>query len=132
MTRPSSLNSRLVKWAILLSQYEMQFMLQKEIKGQAVTYFLADHPVLGSSKLYDDLPDKIAEVNMIHTSSEEQVWQLFFNGASRISPEGNIIAGVGIVYISSYNHVIPCAFLLTEPCSNNILEQCSLDWDATC
>jgi len=29
MTRPSSLNYRLVKWALLLSQYEMQFMPQK-------------------------------------------------------------------------------------------------------
>jgi len=33
MTRPSSLNSRLEKWDISLSQYEMQFMSQKVIKG---------------------------------------------------------------------------------------------------
>jgi len=33
MTRPSSLNCILAKWAILLSQYEMQFMPQKVIKG---------------------------------------------------------------------------------------------------
>ena len=32
MTRLSSLNCRLAKWAILLSQYEMQFMPQKAIK----------------------------------------------------------------------------------------------------
>jgi len=106
----------------LLSQYEMQFMPQKAIKGQAVADFLSDHPVLRSSKLYDDLPDEIAEVNVIHISSKEQVWQLFFDGASRKSPEGNIIAGVGTVYISPYNHVFPCTFLLIEPCSNNILE----------
>jgi len=36
MMKPSSLNCRLVKWVILLSQYEMQFMPQKAIKGQAV------------------------------------------------------------------------------------------------
>ena len=53
MTSPSSLNNRLAKWVILLSQYEMQFMLQKAIKGQAVTDFLADHLVLETSKLYD-------------------------------------------------------------------------------
>ena len=39
MTRPSSLNCRLVKWAILLSQYEMQFMPQKAVKRQAVADF---------------------------------------------------------------------------------------------
>ena len=62
------------KWAILLSQYEIQFMPQKVIKGQAVSDFLVNHPVLGTSKLYDDLPDKVAEVNIINASSEEQVW----------------------------------------------------------
>ena len=46
----------------------MQFMLQKAIKGQAVTSFLADYPVPGSSKLYDDLPDETVEVNAIHVS----------------------------------------------------------------
>jgi len=71
-------------------------------------------------KFYDDLPDEIVEVNLINTSSEEQVWQLFFNGVSRISPEGNIVAGVGVVLISSHNYVISHAFLLTELCSNNV------------
>ena len=84
--------------------------------------FLADHPVLGNSKLYDDLPDEIAKVNLINTSSEEQVWQLFFDGASRTSPEGNVIAGVGLVLTSPYNYMITNAFSLTEPCSNNVLE----------
>jgi len=74
MTRPSSLNFRLAKWAILLSQYEMKFMQQKAIKGQVVANFLADHPVSGCSKLYDDLLNEIAEVNVIHISSEDQVW----------------------------------------------------------
>jgi len=59
---------------------------------------------------------------VIHVSSEEQVWKLFFDGASRTSPEGNIIAGVGVVLIFRHNHVIPHAFSLTEPCSNNVSE----------
>ena len=57
--------------------------------------FLADHPAAGTSKLYDGLSDEIAEVNLINTSSEEQVWQLFFDGTSRTNPKGNIIAGMG-------------------------------------
>jgi len=69
MASPSSLNSRLPKCVILLSQYEMQFMPQKVIKGQTVTNFLADHLVSGTLKLYDDLPDEIAEVNLINASS---------------------------------------------------------------
>ena len=91
-------------------------MQQKVIKGQAVVDFLADHSVPGTSKLYDNLSDEIAEVNVINASSEEQVWQLFFDGASRTNPEGNIIVGVGVILISPYNYVIPRAFSLTELC----------------
>ena len=122
MTSPSSLHSRLAKWAILLSQYEMQFMLQKAVKGQVVVAFLVDHLVSGTSRLYDNLPDEIAKVNLTNASSEEQVWQLFFDGASRISPEENIITCVGVVLISPHDYVISRAFSLTEPCSNNVLE----------
>jgi len=57
--------------------------------------FLNDHLVLESLKLYDDLPNEIAEVNVIHISSEEQMWQLFFDRESKTSLEGNIIVGVG-------------------------------------
>jgi len=66
MIRPSSLNYILAKWAILLSQYKMQFMPQKAVKGQVVANFLADHPVPGSSKLYNNLLDEIAEVWKTH------------------------------------------------------------------
>jgi len=97
-------------------------MPQKAIKGQVVTDFLVDHPVPGSSKLYDDLPDEIAKVNETHVSPEEQVWQLFFDGASRTGPEGNVITSMGVVLIFPYNYIIPRAFLLTESCSNNVAE----------
>ena len=47
---------------------------------------------------------------------------MFFDGASRIGPKGKIIAGVGVVFISPQNHVLPRAFSLTESCSNNVAE----------
>jgi len=46
-------------------------MPQKVIKGQAVADFLVDHQVSETSKLYDDLPEEIVEVNLINVSSEE-------------------------------------------------------------
>jgi len=91
------------------------------IKGQAVAVFLVDRSVPKSLKLYDNLSDEIAEVNASHVSSKEQVWKLFFDGASRTGPEGNV-TGVGVVLISPHNYVIPRVFSLTEPCSNNIAE----------
>ena len=122
MTKPSSLNGRLAKWAILLSQYEIRFLPQKAVKGQAVADFLAEHLDLRTTKLYEELPDKVAEVRLTQTFFERQVWQLFFNGASRTGPQGHVIAGVGVVLVSPQNYVIPRAFSLTEPCSNNVAE----------
>ena len=122
MTKPSSLNGRLAKWAMLLSQYEMHFLPQKAIKGQAVADFLAEHPDPRATKLYDDLPDEVVEACQTQTPFEGQVWQLFFDGASRTSPKGHIVAGVGVVLVSPQNYVIPRAVSLTEPCSNNVAE----------
>ena len=45
------------------------------------------------SKLHTDIPDEVIEANMI---SEDDVWQMFFDGAPRTGPTGKIIAGVGL------------------------------------
>jgi len=65
MTKLGSLNSRLSKWAILLSQYDMLFVPQKAVKGQALVDFLAANLVLESSKLPEDIPDVVFKSNMI-------------------------------------------------------------------
>jgi len=69
MTKPSSLNSKLANWGILLSQYDMTFILQKAIKGQALADFLTAHSVPKISKLHEDISDEVIEANM--TSSDD-------------------------------------------------------------
>ena len=90
--------------------------------GQVVTDFLVEHLDPKATKLYEDLPNEVAEVCLTQTSFERQVWQLFFDGASRTGPQGHVIAGVGIVLVPPQNYVIPRAFSLTEPCFNNVAE----------
>ena len=85
------------------------FTPQKAVKGQALVEFFAAHPVPENLKLHEDIPDEVFEFNV---TSEDEVWQMFFDGASRIGPKGKIIAGVG-VFISPQNHVLPRAFSLT-------------------
>ena len=84
----------------------MQILPQKAVKGQVVAHFLAEHPNLRMTKLYEDLQDEIVEVCVTQTSFEGQVWQLFFDGASRMGPRGNVVAGVGVVLVSPQNYVI--------------------------
>ena len=43
--------------------------------------FLTEHANLRMTKLYEDLPDEVAEVCLTQTSFEGQVWQLFFDDA---------------------------------------------------
>ena len=73
----------------------MLFVPQKAVKGQVLVDFLAAHPVPENSKLHEDIPDEVFESNI---TSGDEVWQMFFDGASRIGPKGRIIASVGVVY----------------------------------
>jgi len=84
--------------------------------------FLAEYPDPRTIKLYEDLPYEVAEIYITQTYYKEQLWQLFFDGASKTGPRGNIVVGVGVVLVSSQNYVIPRAFSLTEPYSNNVTE----------
>ena len=79
MTKPGSLNSRLAKWALLLSQYDMLVVPQKAVKGQMLAEFLAAHPIPENSKLREDIPDEVFESNV---TSVDEVWQVFFDRAS--------------------------------------------------
>src|SRR2546430_10841876 len=120
MTKPSALNGRLTKWAMLLSQYDIHFLPQKDTKGQAIADLLAENPRSNSATLFEELPDEMAEV---HSSQiYPSVWQMYFDGASRTIPRTGLVAGVGVVFILPQNYIIPRAFSFTEPCTNNVAE----------
>src|SRR5881628_2665953 len=93
MIKPSSLNGRLAKWAIVLSQYDLHFLPQKAIKGQAIMDFTVKNPTSKAGKLYEDIPDETTVVHLAQTTLEDQVWQMFFDGASRVNPTGDLAAG---------------------------------------
>ena len=71
------LSGRLAKWALLLQEFEIIYVPQKAIKGQALADFLANHPIPNDWELSNDLPDE--EVMLVEMS---QPWKMFFDGAS--------------------------------------------------
>jgi len=89
------------------------------VKGQALVDFLTAHPVSKTSKLHVGIPVEVIKANI---TSGDDVWKLFFDGASKIGPKGKIIAGVGVVFISPKSHILPRAFSFMESCSNNEAE----------
>src|SRR3954467_10374031 len=84
MTKPSALNGRLTKWAMLLSQYDMYFLPQKATKGQAIVDLLAENPRSNSAALFEELPDEMAEVHSAQVNPS--VWQMYSDRASRTIP----------------------------------------------
>jgi len=106
------LSGRLAKWALLLQEFEIVYVSQKAIKGQALTDFLADHPIPDEWNFSEDLPDE--DVLFIEMS---EPWKMFFDGAAR--QDG---AGAGVIFITPEGEVLPFSFSLTECCSKNMAE----------
>jgi hypothetical protein len=57
MTQPM-LTGRLAKWAIILTEFDITYMPQKEIKEQVLVDFLAAHPIWDNSPLNYDFSDE--------------------------------------------------------------------------
>ncbi|WP_170284064.1 RNase H-like domain-containing protein, partial [Flagellimonas olearia] len=116
VTKAGSLNARLAKWSILLSQFDIRYVPQKAIKGQALADFLAEHPLPKDSPLRDDLPDE--PVYNVETFSPKASWDMYFDGATRTNEKRELISGVGILFVSPGKYMIPHAFSLLESCTN--------------
>ena len=58
VTKTGPLNARLAKWSIILSLFDIRYIPQKAIKGQALVDFLTVHPLPRDSSLRDDLADE--------------------------------------------------------------------------
>ncbi|XP_019178364.1 PREDICTED: uncharacterized protein LOC109173577 [Ipomoea nil] len=106
------LSDRLARWYLLFQQFEIVYVPQKSVKGQALADFLADHPIPAEWELSDDLPDE--DVLVIEILPP---WKMYFDVASH--REG---AGVGVVFVTPEGEVLPYSFTLTEQCSNNVAE----------
>ncbi|XP_062116114.1 uncharacterized protein LOC133830173 [Humulus lupulus] len=105
------LSGRLAKWSMILSEFEINVVPQKAIKGQALADFLEAHPIPDNMELREDLPDE--EAFTIETSP----WQIFFDGAAR-----NSGAGAGVVFVTSSGGLILYSLHILTICTHNVAE----------
>jgi hypothetical protein len=117
-----TLMGRLGKWVLLMMEFDLTFVPQKAIKGQALTEFLAVHPVPDDSPLITNLPDK-----EVFAVEPEAPWELYFDSDSRTKadPDGfpRQRAGAGLVFKTPQGGVMYHSFsLLKDECSNNEAE----------
>ena len=111
LSKPA-LSGWLARWGFLLTEYEIIYIPQKAIKGQALADFLVDHPILTIWEISDDfLDEEIFYVNFFPS------WMMFFDGLARFDG-----TGVGVVFVLPQRQILPYSFVIRERCSNNVVE----------
>ena len=110
------LTGRLMRWLVLLTEFDIQYMTQKSIKGSIVADHLASLPVSDDRPIDDDFPDE-QFVSMTSFTG----WQLYFDGAAN-----QLGFGIGILLISPQGDHIPKTIRLVfsdhHRLTNNIVE----------
>lgn len=108
----TTLTGCMAKWVMLLSEFDIEYMDQKFIKGQVIADQLADAPLVDAYPLVTKFLDE-----EVFTIAEEPTWILYINGS--YTHNG---LGVGIFFITSQGNYIPKSFKLAFLCTNNIAE----------
>ncbi|XP_020972665.1 uncharacterized protein LOC110269284 [Arachis ipaensis] len=101
----SMLRGRLGKWMLTLTEFDLQYVPAKAVKGQVITDFLVDNS--------NNLNDQGANVIDV----EVDYWKLYFDGSKHKNG-----AWVGILIISPEGIPSEFQFELKYPCSNNVAE----------
>ncbi|XP_024171546.1 uncharacterized protein LOC112177487 [Rosa chinensis] len=127
LSRPI-LRGRIGKWVLALSEFSLQYVPQKAVKGQAIADFLVHHPTL-------DIPAmKELEIATATTTGPDlacipeyavwyqatvslQAWVLFFHGSRT-----KTLAGAWIVLENSAGDRFSYSFQLDFKCLNNQAE----------
>ncbi|XP_050876892.1 uncharacterized protein LOC127080622 [Lathyrus oleraceus] len=119
---------RIARWQMLLTEYDIQYVTQKAIKGSVLADYLAHLPVEGYQPLRFDFPDEyimfIRDFTMpgFEVSPEEgpepgSRWTLVFDDAS--NSRGH---GIGVVITSPTGFHLPFTARLCFDCTNNMAE----------
>ena len=87
--RPT-LASRLMRWLVLLTEFDIKYVSQKSIKGSIIADHLASLPTIKSRSVDDDFPDE--EFAAMTRLSR---WRMYFNGVAN-----HLGYGIGVLLVS--------------------------------
>ncbi|XP_058068456.1 uncharacterized protein LOC131217538 [Magnolia sinica] len=111
-----ALTSRIAKWQLLFSEFDITYVTQKAIKGQA----LADHLAAHSLPDYQPLKTFFLDEDILFIEGEEErkagEWTLFFDGAA--NSKGS---GVRAILYSPDDVSIPISRRLAFNYTNNVI-----------
>ena len=113
--RPT-LAGRLMRWLVLLTKFDIQYISWKSIKGSIIVDHLASLPTIESRLVDDDfLDDEFTIMTRLLG------WRIYFDGETNHSRYG-----IGVLLVSPKGDHIPRSICLTfsdyHPTINNIVE----------
>ncbi|XP_050222401.1 uncharacterized protein LOC126672494 [Mercurialis annua] len=109
--RTPPLIGKLGRWLLLLSEFDIQYIPKKVIKGRAVADFLAQNPVDDSEVIDFSFPDE--DIRQIDIGK----WKMYFDGAANKSG-----AGIGVILVSPEGEWMPLSKRLDFWATNNMSE----------
>ena len=99
------------RWLVLLTEFDIEYITTKVIKGRAIAEFLALNAVEGEEQWNLEFPDE----NLVLIECRE--WKLYFDGA--VNNRG---AGAGVILVTPEGETIPMAKKLDFRVTNNVAE----------
>ena len=100
------------KWVMILSEFDIEYVDRKAIKGQVIADQLAEAPIQDDHPMLIDFPDEA----IFHVDIANE-WKLYFDGSH--TKNGS---GAGIMFVTPQGDVIPKSYRIAFQCTNNIAE----------
>ena len=104
-------DGKTAKWVLLPSEFDIKYVTQKSIKGQAIADHLANCLPTQAEEVQDEFPDE--DILML----EPTRWRLYFDGAANRNG-----SGVGVLLISPKETHVPVSIKLNFSMTNNVAE----------
>ena len=108
-----------MRWQVLLSEYDIQYVSQKAIKGSVIVKFLTNRTLNEYEPMKFEFPDEdlLAIFQIEGESTQEDTWKLYFDGACNALGHG-----IGAVLISPEGEYCPFTARLNFDSTNNVAE----------
>ena len=114
-------NTRTSKWIMYLTEFDLQFICQKSIKGQVIADHLVETPLQDDNLLIIELPDEhIFQLDNVDLPIElEEEWDMTIHFDGSKCEKGG---GASVIFVTPQGIPIPYSFKLDFPCKNNNVE----------